>query len=172
MNSDLDEQQIAQVRQSTKDWLERATQLYDIAIPDIEIRFDLRGRTSGMFCVQKNQCSIRYNSTIFSRYFEESLQQTVPHEVAHYVVHMIHGKRVKPHGKEWQKVMCDFGVAAEVTSKLDVNDLSVRSLRRYPYRCGCSEHMLSSIRHNRILRGARQYGCPRCHQKLVANHSS
>lgn len=169
MSSHLTEQKIVEARQSTKDWIARAANLYAVELPEIEVRFDLRGKTSGMFYYRDGQYAIRYNSAIFSRYFEESLQQTVPHEVAHYVVHRIYGRRVKPHGVEWKQVMRDFGVPPDVTSKLNVSDLSTRQLRRFPYRCGCGEHDLSSIRHNRIAQGTRQYGCPKCQQILVAH---
>lgn len=120
-----------------------------------------------MFCHRGRESFIRYNSGIFHRYFEENLTQTVPHEVAHYVVFHRHGRRAKPHGREWKQVMQDFGVPAQVTSKLDVSDFSTRNLQRYSYRCGCSEHQLTSIRHNRIQRGTRAYGCPKCRQPLV-----
>ena len=152
---------------ATNHWIERASDLYKKALPEIEIKFDLRGRTSGMFCHRENESFIRYNNAIFARYFDENIRQTVPHEVAHYAVFTMHRSKAKPHGAEWKQVMHDFGVSAEVTSKLDVKDLSARTLKRYRYKCECREHQLTSIRHNRITRGTRQYGCPKCHQLLV-----
>lgn len=163
----LSENQMAKIRQATSNWINFASERYGKKLDVIDVRFDLRGRTSGMFCHRGRESFIRYNSAIFCRYFDENLTQTVPHEVAHYVVFKLHPRYAKPHGPEWKQVMHDFGAPADVTSKLDIQDLSTRRLKRYRYRCDCREHELTSIRHNRIERGVRRYGCPKCHQPLV-----
>ncbi len=168
----LSDDQIAIITQATDSWIDKASALYQLTLPKIDIRFDLRGQTSGMFCRYKKQNFIRYNQAIFVRYFDENIEQTVPHEVAHYVVFHMEGSAAKPHGKEWRRVMADFGLPAEVTSKLDVSDLKTRRLIRHRYSCGCSDHELTSIRHNRIQAGKRQYGCPKCKQILVAQMPS
>lgn len=166
----LTQDQRSQVVNQTNFWIAKASALYGRVLTPIDVRFDLRGKTSGMFCVKKTGFKytryIRYNDRIFARYFSENIEQTIPHEVAHYTVYEMFGRSAKPHGSEWRKVMQDFGVSAAVTSKLDVDDLATRKLKRFIYRCACGERELTSIRHNRIQRGARNYGCPRCKQIL------
>lgn len=163
--------QMTQVRRSTAKWIAQAENIYNKKLADIEVRFDLRGRTSGMFCHRNKISFIRYNSAIFARHFDESLAQTVPHEVAHYVVFECFAKRAKPHGEEWKSVMRAFEVPAAVTCKLDLSGLPQRTFKRFPYKCACATHQLTSIRHNRIIQGIRQYGCPKCHQPLVAEEA-
>lgn len=162
----LSTEQVERVKADTYRWIQKASALYERSFDMIEVRFDLRGRTSGMFCVSGREKYIRYNSAIFAEYYTENLEQTVPHEVAHYAVYEVFGRKTKPHGIEWKTLMNAFGVSAEVTSKLDVTHLATRKLRRYTYECGCGERELTSIRHNRIVRGQREYGCPRCKQPL------
>jgi len=151
---------------ATADWITRANNLFDSALPFIEIRFDLSGRTSGMFCVNGRQQYIRYNDQIFAKHYDASLKETVPHEVAHYVVYHLYGKRAKPHGKEWKTVMAAFGIPAHVRCNLDLSDIKLRQLTRFTYQCACTEHSLTSTRHNRIQRGERNYLCKKCQQPL------
>ena len=116
------------VIQATYAWIEKASEIYDRHIQAIDVVFDLKGRTSGMFCtrstsVKDRQLWIRYNPWIFAKYFEDSLATTVPHEVAHYVCFLLYGRKHKPHGKEWKAIMNQFGVPAKATCSLDISDL-------------------------------------------------
>lgn len=163
----ITEAQKEEVCSAVLKWIKFAEDRYKLSLDVIPIHFDLRGKTSGMFCYRDGQAYFRFNEAIFSRYFEDSIEQTVPHEVAHYVVFRRYIRRKKPHGKEWQAVMQDFGIPADVTCKLDISDLPSRKLKRFQYRCPCNTHQLTSIRHNRILSGVANYACPKCHQALV-----
>lgn len=158
------------IAQSRK-WLLTAGQIWNREFADIPIHFDLRGKTSGMYVLRghilKREQWIRYNPTIFAKHFEESCASTIPHEVAHYVCYEMHGRKPKPHGKEWRAIMQAFGVPAEATCKLDLSDIPHKRLKRFDYACNCSEHQLSSIRHNRIQRGQSRYICPKCRQPLI-----
>lgn len=156
--------------QQTQYWVEKAATIFDQSFKSIEVRFDLRGRTSGMFCAQGKQYWIRYNPWIFEKHYDESLAITVPHEVAHYVCHLLYGKgrkRPKPHGREWKSIMSEFGIAANATCKLDISDLPQKRLKRFSYECSCNNHQLTSIRHNRIVRGLSSYMCPKCKSPLL-----
>jgi len=162
------------VESETAFWLSKAEALFNIKIEPLDILFDLKGRTSGMFCTslsgsgRGNHHWIRYNPWIFARHIDESLATTVPHEVAHYVCFLLYGRSHKPHGREWKAIMNQFGVPANATCKLDISDVPQKKLKRFAYRCSCSKHELTSIRHNRIVRGQSVYCCPKCHSKLKA----
>lgn len=127
-----------------------------------DIRFDLRGRSAGQFRLDaQGRASIRYNPLLLSRYGEEFLRRTVPHEVAHYLAYRLHGRQIRPHGREWQALMRALGADPSRCHDYDVSDLCARRLRYFTYHCGCSEHRLSSIRHHKVSAGAR-YRCRRC----------
>ena len=132
------------------------------------ILFDLRGTTAGMFKTDGRQCWIRYNPWIFAKYYALNLQDTVPHEVAHYVVHEMAGKRrVKPHGREWQMLMEAFGADPAVTFNLDLEGIPQRRQKTHSYRCECRAHQVSTTRHKRVLAGKGRYLCVNCDGPLV-----
>lgn len=157
-----------QVVAATEDWVERAGQLLALPLAPVPVLFDLSGATAGMFCARGKACWIRFNPWIFAKHFDHNLQVTVPHEVAHYVVHcQRHRRRVRPHGPEWQRVMRGFGLPPEVTCKLDLTGVPVRRQQRHPYRCACRDHEVSSVRHKRMLEGRARYLCRYCDAPLL-----
>ncbi|VAW56984.1 hypothetical protein MNBD_GAMMA07-1005, partial [hydrothermal vent metagenome] len=145
-----------------------ANRQLDLSLINIDIRFDLKGRSSGMFVVSRNKAYIRYNEMVFAKFFEDALMNTVAHEVAHYVVHELWGIRnVKPHGREWKQVMAVFNVAADVTSSYDVSDLPLRRQLQHDYTCDCMSHQLSTTRHNKVQNKKAVYKCKKCKQTLT-----
>ncbi len=137
-------------------------------IPEIDIHFDLSGRSAGMYCSRARLRWIRYNPFIFAKYFDENFNNTIPHEVAHYLTHVMMGrKRAAPHGPEWQSMMQLLGSEPEITHKFDLEGVPVKKQRRHLYRCGCQDHQLSSTRHNRIQRQKQHnYFCRHCGNTL------
>ncbi len=154
-------------RERTLDLLERAALHFGKPMPRVEIRFDLGGRAAGQARFRNGRPPlIRYNSDLLARNGERFLAQTVPHEAAHVVVFALHPWGTRPHGPEWRAVMALFGAEARRCHEYDTDHLPGRRLRRFEYRCGCRRHLLTSIRHNRALRGQR-YLCRRCGQTLI-----
>ena len=154
-----------QVVAATRDCLRRLRRILECELPPIPVRFDLRGRSAGMFRIRNGAAEIRYNPYLFARYFRENMESTVPHEAAHYAVDRVHGRRVRPHGAEWRALMIALGVAPEVRASFDMAGIPVRRTGRHLYRCGCGEHLLSAIRHGRVLRGG-CYTCRSCGMNL------
>jgi len=131
------------------------------------VRFDLRGGTAGMHCVLRGTSWIRFNPWLFVRYWDDSLGNTVPHEVAHGVVwQRFPRRRVRPHGAQWREVMALFGADDRVTCDYDLADIPRRAQQRFPYTCACREHALSAVRHFRVQRGTSRYCCRYCSQPL------
>ena len=97
----------------------------------------------------------------------DQLKQTYLHELAHVVQRKRHGydKRVKSHGIEWQRIMRDFGLNPDRCHSMDVSAYKSKR-KRFLYKCGCQTHALSSIRHNKMLRGQARYSCTQCGHKL------
>lgn len=164
-----------QVIDHTWHYIRLARQLFSINTPDIDIRFDLRGRCAGMYRVTgsrhrllgRQQREIRYNSHIFAKYFQDNYNTTVPHEVAHYVSDLIYGlKNIRPHGKEWKAIMQAFGADDSVTADYDLAGIPQRRQTYHAYRCACRQHQLSTTRHNRIRRRRGRYYCQHCRQLL------
>jgi SprT protein len=146
--------------------LQLARTHFGIDIPEPDIRFDLPGKTAGQVHIRAGRlCLVRYNLGLLQRHPEDFLTATVPHETAHLVTVRLFGTGVKPHGREWRAVMRLFGAEPRRCHDYDVEGLQARRIRRFSYRCGCRSHLLTSIRHNRILDG-HVYLCRGCGQPL------
>ena len=164
----IGEQEQEKVRLACKRYIDIASVHFGYGFRQIPVRFDLTGKSAGMYCSQGNNCLIRYNAYIFARYFEDSIKTTVPHEVAHYIVHEAFGRRgIKPHGEEWRLLMTAFGARPKATFSLDLEGIPHRRQRTHPYRCTCRDHEVSTTRHNRIVKGTGRYHCRYCDAELV-----
>lgn len=168
----LTAEQQQQVREHTRRYIKQAIDYFDLKEKTVEISFNIKGQTSGMYRVSRNltryKREIRYNPYIFSKFFEDSYETTVPHEVAHYITDIMFGlNNIKPHGKEWKAVMQVFGADAAVTSNYDLTGIPVKKQSLFTYQCSCREHKLSSIRHNKIKLRRYKYYCNTCKQCLT-----
>ena len=157
-----------QVIEATESYIRRAEDMFGRRYARVPVRFDLKGHTAGMFKIIGRRSLIRYNPWIFAKYFEENLLGTVPHEVAHFIVHETYPRRgVKPHGPEWRDLMFRFGADPAVTFDLDLEGVPRRSQRTHRYHCGCQLHEVSTTRHNRVQRRRMIYQCLACDGTLV-----
>lgn len=155
---------VERLEAETRAWLERARPLFHQAarkLPAVSVRCDLRGASAGQVRrLRDGALAVRYNLAMAEQQPEEFLAETVPHEVAHVVTAVCHG-RVKPHGREWRAVMQWFGFAAPQRCHRFPTPASGRSQQRWSYRCSCREHLLSTTRHHRAQRGL-GYLCRAC----------
>jgi SprT protein len=108
---------------------------------------------------------IEINEILFNENKEDFFAVTIPHEVAHCVVFRAYSERKPPHGVEWKRVMREFGLKPEIYHSYSIKSTS--RLRIFEYVCECKTWELTSIRHNRILKG-QEYFCPHC--KAVLEH--
>lgn len=164
----ISQQQQAEVRHATNSCIKRAEQLYQQKFKALQVDFDLSGKCAGMYQVRRAKRRIRFNPWIFAKYYEDSLGDTVIHEVAHYVVDCLYGlRRVKPHGAEWQAVMRDLGGEPRATGNYDLAGIPTRQYQRFAYGCACRTHQLTILRHRKILKGQAKYLCQYCHGPLA-----
>ena len=186
INVSVQQQVVAEVER----YRQKAADIYQQSFPAIPVRFDLKGKTAGMYRVRMSASKgiirralgrdltvpvekvIRFNPWLFAKYPEDSWANTVPHEVAHYIVDCLYGMRtIRPHGKEWQSVMANFGAPAVVRANYDLSDIPVRQVKRYTYQCQCREVLLSSYRHRKIINGLQRYRCRDCAADLTYSES-
>lgn len=152
---------------ATERYIALAERHFERPFERIPVLFDLRGQSAGMFKRVGERRWIRYNPWIFAKYFEDNVRDTVPHEVAHYIVEAVYGTRAgKPHGPRWQSVMAVFGASADVTFGFDLEGIPQRRQRTHRYVCDCRVHEVSTTRHNRMQRGVGRYHCVVCGGEL------
>lgn len=146
--------------------LRQARTRFGRRFPCPEVRWDLRGRAAGQVRLPlKGAPLIRFNLQLLRNNGDAFIDRTVPHEAAHLVVHRLYGRRARPHGPEWRSVMRLFGADASRCHDYDVSQATVRRLTRFPYRCDCREHQITSIRRNRMAAG-QVYHCRVCGGRL------
>ncbi len=151
---------------ATRDYLSLAAPLlrqHGRTTPAVRVRYDLKGRSAGQVRWRAGEPPwIRYNLAMASLQPEAFINETPPHEVAHVVVGCCFPS-ARPHGPEWQSVMAHFGI--EDASRCHVFMPAADQLsrqRRWLYRCSCSDHRLSSTRHNRAQHAGIEYRCRDC----------
>ena len=155
-----------EARKFTLALLQQAGEHFGLILEPVDIRFDLTGNAAGMVrFVASGPPTIRYNQALLEKYHQEFIKQTVPHEVAHVMVALLHPHRTAPHGPEWRQMMAFFGAEPKRCHAYQVDGPGIRRLTRFNYQCGCREHQITAIRRNRIARGQRYY-CRHCGEFL------
>lgn len=132
-----------------------------------KVEYDLAGEVAGWAI---GPYLIRINTQLLHDNWEEMLNVTVPHEVAHCVVSQLWGNtttkgfRVRGHGPQWQYIMNLLGLPAKRCHSMDTT--KVRNHKRnYRYACGglfCKPHNLTLTRHNKIQKKGAEYTCTTC----------
>jgi predicted SprT family Zn-dependent metalloprotease len=109
---------------------------------------------------------IALNARLLARHPDEVLP-TLVHELAHLVRFDRHGPTRRPHGARWRRLMVLAGFPPTACHRMDVGDLAVRRAA-WLYRCAtCArEYRVGSLRHRRLERNARAYGCS-CRRPLA-----
>lgn len=163
------------------DWWQQARCLFTDATTELSllddaslppIAFDLTGECAGQVQYQRTRqritpIRIRFNLAIARRNWVTFADQTVPHELAHAVALILHGRDGIGHGPAWKRIMHAFGKPATRCHQFDMTEVPVRRQRRFAYRCGCdSEILLTTTRHRRIQTKKQIYLCRQCRQPL------
>jgi SprT protein len=140
-----------------------ANQRLDSQYPEPKVLYQQRGTSAGTAWLERWE--IRLNPVLLIENEQLFIEEVIPHELAHLLVHKQFG-RVAPHGKQWQWMMEQvLNIPARRTHKFEV--ASVQS-KTYGYHCDCQVHQLTVRRHNRVLRGEAEYRCRQCGKLLRA----
>lgn len=139
----------------------RSIELFGVDLTGIKIKCELKGIAAGKYYPKRDL--INLNRDLIQQYPDEMINNILCHEVAHHITYKLYGGRVKPHGKEWKEICGSIGGVPEIYHSLPTT--KVKKFKRYRYICECGEHLLTSIRHNRIQKGV-AYFCKKCKKKL------
>lgn len=151
------------------------TKCYDVArekgrdLPEIEIRYDLKGTVAGQFCTKYGKMYFRVNLELAHLNIDDYLKQTVPHEFCHYIQRMDDLKnyrRSRPHGNEWKrKMVYYFNLEPNRCHSYDVSPVKQRR-QTVPYKCNCRTHDIGIVRHRNIVRYGKTFTCRLCRSQL------
>jgi len=146
-----------------KKTLKTAERIYNQSFKIIDIKHNIKGKIAGQFCFRANGLKYFRFNPVLARENADIFDDTVIHEVSHYVARQLYGK-IKPHGVEWKSVMVSFGVSPKTTHTMNCDSVKGKVFK---YKCGCDTHELTIIRHNKVKRGKRIYSCKKCGNRLI-----
>jgi|SRR5579862_3076945 len=172
------------VRAKMEATLDTCRKHYQKDIPTPLLRFKQLGRTAGIYHYRRandrpTHSEIRINPDFFKNYYDDMLNDTVPHEVAHYVSVFLFGHNEGGgHGWRWREVMRVIGIrAADRCHQYALDGVAIRrgSEANFKYTCRCDggehEHWLSKRVHARhqsaLVMGGKGYRCKQCRTNLV-----
>jgi len=153
-----------------EDTLKKADNIYSRKFDRVPVKFNLKGATAGQYCFirgsnNSDDSYFRFNLDIANENGKDAYVSTVIHEVAHHIARvMAGGKYIKPHGREWKSIMNNLGLAPVRCHSYTVPK-KTRRLKYFDYVCDCQTHSVSSIIHNRMLKGQERF-CKKCKSNL------
>lgn len=158
-----------EARQLVAGYINKANVAFNSKIPVPDIKWDLTGTAAGQavsirVCGNWQASYIRLNRGICLAQREEFMKRTVGHEVAHIVAQSIY-RNIRPHGREWQRVMHIFGLEASRCHSYDTSKAKKRG-GSYPYKCACTTYQLTITRHRRVVNKESFYTCRKCNTRL------
>lgn len=124
-------------------------------LPDIQVRFDLRGRCAGRAGRRGGRYYMRFNTHMMQNAaWDHVLNNTVPHELAH-VICFVQGTD-SGHGSTWARVCRSLGGSGE---RCHSQEVTYARGQTYVYTTSTGQTIrLSSIKHGRIQQGATYTG--------------
>lgn len=147
-----------EVEEKVKEIVEWAKQNYPLngQLDNIQIVYDLHGRVAGKACYGSNK--IRVNPIALKLNYNDMLEKTIPHEVAHLIAYHIYN--CKDHSYDWKKVMVKMGLSPKRCH--DYNLPYAKGGQRYLATCNCSEHYITKGMAEKIGK----YKCKDCGSRL------
>ena len=138
----------ARVETKIAQCLKKAEQRYNQPFRYPEIQYTVRGTVAGTATYR--QWIVNFNPVLLNENVDQFIDHTVPHEIAHLITDQVFPEsyirngcsRRKPHGSQWQSVMCVLGVEPNTYHKYNVDNVRVRTVRTYTYTCnGCGKQL-------------------------------
>ena len=74
---------------------------------------------------------MRLNPWLLLRHGEEFIDQTVPHEIAHWLIFCLYGREARPHGAQWRQLMELFGAEPRRCHDYDLKEIPQRRMSRH-----------------------------------------
>ena len=148
---------------STQIWWEKFNTKFGKNYGYPTVSFGLNGATAGTATYSKQH--IQYNLEIAIRNEDDFLNTTIPHEIAHLfaynMYHLINNyplkPMIKPHGKEWKRVMSIMGIKPSRCHNYNVEEFVKRHERPFTYKCKCRTRNYTKLIHTRMQNGQKRH---------------
>lgn len=155
--------QVAALR--VQECLQIASKKTKIAFRFEGVKFFNKSSTAG-YVIPSSGNVVHLNIDLLKKNQDRFINEIIPHEVAHLVASTINPSDTSHHGPTWKRVMRGvFNLEPVRCHDMDTNGIG-RNVKRFVYICSCHKHTIGSVRHNKIVSGAK-YGCKDCKKELV-----
>lgn len=124
------------------------------------ISFDLISNTIGGQADLQNWV-IKINPKFLAHCSDDSIQTTIPHEIAHLITYKLFPNSKQFHGPDWKSVMTKLGLLPT-----RCHNMLIPELRPHTYICNCQKWFISNLIHKRMSAGQCRR-CPKCRGNLV-----
>lgn len=125
-------------------------------MPPIEIRYDIRGRTAGYagwkvnrWTGEKSSYCLRFNREAISKHWDEMVQSTIPHEVAHIVCAVFPQLGGDNHNWKWAQIDRELGGTGERCHRMELTPGRVTN--RYIYKDSMGKEITVGPKHHAAL---------------------
>ncbi len=150
--ANLRRERMFQIETKVKELLEKAKSKFLVEVPPVRVYFDLRGRAAGQAGVERGSYYLRFNPVLLrDESFQDLLEDTVPHEVAHLVCFKspLLGRN---HDGGWKRVCRVLGGTGERCHKENLAPARKTVKIVYTATCGTKVPVGKAI-HRRIQQG-------------------
>jgi predicted SprT family Zn-dependent metalloprotease len=152
----MSQQKLEQFKAEVRKCLDRAGKMYGLEeqMKNVDIRLDIRGyRVAGMACRKGFvNFSLRFHPDAILKHWDEMVDNTIPHEVAHTVCQM-NPTLGKNHDAGWKRVCRALGGDDSRTHTLEFGEKPTR--KECWYRTTAGELVdIGPIRHAKVQKGA------------------
>jgi SprT protein len=148
--------QIEQIKARVQECIAIAEDKYSIKLPKVNVRFDLKGRAAGQAGMQYGRFFLRFNRNhiqLGGQTFDHLLNDTVPHEVAHFVCFAF-PQLGRNHDAGWKRVCIALGGNGQRCYSEEDAPEAVAAQRPYVYITTTGhECRVTKIIHTKIQRG-------------------
>lgn len=137
--------------------LEEAAEMFGLeALYNVDVRFNVRGQVGGRarYTADK-QLVLEFNPEAVVKYWDDMVENTIPHEVAHLVC-FVNPKLGRNHNRGWQTVCYRLGGS---TNRCHAYVLEkAKTVRQFLYRnVNGKEQVFKTTRHNKMQKGMSAY---------------
>ena len=144
-------------------------------MPAISIRFDLKGKAAGMAGCRINRITrvatdlfVRFTREAMAKDWDNMVQQTISHEIAHLVAYAFPALGAKNHNYVWERIDRSLGGAGERCHKMELTP--ARKTNRYKYVLDSGREVLVGPKHHNALQSGRTLRMKKSNEIVARQH--
>jgi predicted SprT family Zn-dependent metalloprotease len=127
-------------------------------LPNIEIRYDLKGRAAGQAGRRAGVYFVRFNKEAMQVNWEHMVQETIPHEIAHIVAFAMPQLGATGHNSQWRAISQTLGCKGARCHTMKLTPAKRRDIKRFVYEMDGKEFLVGPKHHNLIQRHGKLAG--------------